>query len=335
MAACRPDTEAPGIPELYIFIWEDYFAPDTVGNFAAEFGVKVTVETFGSEEELLTGLQSRPGHYDIAIASESMVRTLRQLKLLSTLNREHLTNFTNIGERFRGLPFDPDNGYSVPYLWGTTGLAVNINYLPPDVNSWQVLWEPAYRGKLAMLNDPQEVTGVALLTLGYSLNSRDPLLLDSATQKLEEQKPLLVGYLDPIAIIEGLASGKLWAAQAYSGDALKATEGNPAVRYVIPSEGAALWVDNLVIPAGAPHRETAERFINYILRPQVGGNIVNYLYYATPNQAAEPYIRKEILDDQAIYPPNEILSHLEYYQPLDEETTRRLNRIWSELLKQQ
>lgn len=332
MGACSAQTSPAAPRELRVFNWEDYFAPDTLNNFQREFGIRVTLDTFRNEEEMLAAMQSQPGRFDVAIASGSMVATLRQLELLGTLDMERIANFVNIMQQFRGLPFDPMNRYSVPYLWGTTGLAVNKEYIPATADTWALLWEPAYRGRIAMLNEPQEVLGAALLTLGHPLNSRDSQHLEQAWQKLLEQRPLLAGYVDPVSIVEGLLSERLWAAQAYSGDALKAADYNPRILYIVPREGAALWVHNLVMPVGARHREEAEAFINYILRPDVAGDIVNYLYYASPNQAAQPFIQKEILVDASVYPAPETLDRLEHYQPLDEETGQALNRIWAQLL---
>ncbi|MBI4187118.1 MAG: spermidine/putrescine ABC transporter substrate-binding protein [Chloroflexi bacterium] len=331
VGGCSPDAEPVKARQLYIFNWEGYFAPDTLENFEKEFGVQVVLETFDSEEEMLAGLQSQPGRYDVVVASDSMVWTLRQLKLLAELDPERIPNLANIGQQFRGLPFDTDNRYSVPYLWGTTGLAVNTSYIREGERGWEVLWDAAYKGHLAMLNDAQEVSAVALLALGYSLNSRQATHLQAAEQKLLEQQPLLAGYLDSLSIVDGLVSEELWAAQLYNGDALAVAESNPSITYVIPEQGAALWVDNLVIPLGAPDRDEAQVFINYILRPEVSAAIVNYLYYATANHAAEAYIQREILEDPSIYPALETMSRLEYYQPLDEETNQRLNRIWVRL----
>lgn len=333
ISACSSAPRSPQPRELHIFNWEDYFAPDTLENFEAEHGVKVMLETFGSEEEMLAGIQSRPGGYDAVVASGSMVETLIQLKLLSILSLDNISNFANIRDDFRSSPFDPENRYSVPYLWGTTGLAINKKYVPADASTWEVLWTPAYKRHLAMLNDPQEVLGAALLALGHSLNDRDPELLEEARQKLLAQRPLLAGYLDPISLIEGLASEEIWAAQLYSGDALTAKEKNPNVIYLLPREGAALWMDHLVVPVGASHKEEAELFINYLLQPQVAGDIVNYLYYSSPNREATRYINPEILEEPSIYPEAEALSRLHYYQPLDAETNQWLNRLWAELVK--
>ena len=223
--------------ELHVFNWEDYIAPDTLKNFEQETGIRVTLQVFENEDGMLAGLQSTPGYHDVIITSRAMLSVLVELKLLEPLVLEDIPNISNIEDRFLDQTFDPGNRFSVPYLWGTMGLAFNTSRVPADSDSWQVLWDPAYSGHIAMLGDPEEVLGAALKLMGYSSSSTEPGLLEQARAKALEQKPLLAGYLDPVTIVDGLINGELWAAQSYNGDALTAAAENPDVTYVLPREG--------------------------------------------------------------------------------------------------
>ena len=182
-----------------------------------------------------------------------------------------------------------------------------------------------------MLNNKEEVIAVALKYLGYSINSNNISQLEEAKELLLQQKTLIQGYEDPITIIDKLGSGELLLAHCYSGDAYSAAEANENITFVIPEEGADLWIDNLVISVDSPHKYTAEVFINYIFEPEVHTNITNYLWYANPNVAAQELIEEEIIEDPGIYPPQNVLDKCEYFAELDSQTHSEHNRIWIEL----
>ncbi len=321
---------------LNVYNWEDYFGTTTLEDFEKKFGVKVHLETFEDEEEMISELQSHPEKHDVVITSDDTVRELIEMRLLAEIDLDNTANIKNIDNKFKNPLYDPGNRHSVPYLWGTTGIAVNRTFIKEQVDSWSVLWNPKYKGKIAMLNNPDEVVGAVLKYLGYPLNTTDPSKLEAGRQKLLEQKPLLAGYLDPIEIRDKLVSNKLWAAQIYSGEGMFSVDKNEAVEYFFPKEGAAIWVDCLCIPRDAKHKYTAELFINYILDPEVSAKIVNHLWYANCNIAARPFTEKEILESPSLYPSEEVLKKCEFFKPVGtEKEVRRAeeitNKIWSEL----
>ncbi|PIU55024.1 MAG: spermidine/putrescine ABC transporter substrate-binding protein, partial [Chloroflexi bacterium CG07_land_8_20_14_0_80_51_10] len=255
--------------ELNIYSWWDYLDPSVIEDFERKLGVKVNLSTYADEKFMLSVIQSNPGKYDLVFPTESLVGEMIQLKLLEPLDLRHIPNIKNIDPRFLNLPYDPGNGYSVPYLLGTTGIAVNTKYVAEKIDSWGILWDPQYSGKISMLNNMYAVIGLTLKYLGYSLNSTELSELEEAMAKLREQRSLLQGYLDPETCIERLVSGELWLAQAYNGDALAAREENPDIAFVIPKEGADYYMDCMAIPRDAPHKYAAEVFIDFILRPEV------------------------------------------------------------------
>jgi spermidine/putrescine transport system substrate-binding protein len=315
--------------ELNVYNWEDYFAPTTLVDFEREYGVKVNLQTYQDEEEMLSAVQSTPGGFDVIFPSDELVSRMIRLELLAPINHKNIPNLKNIDPMFLDLSYDPVNMYSVPYTWGVTGIAVNTKYVTQPVDSWGILWDANYQGRIAMLNNSYSVIGLTLKYLGYSLVSQDPAELEQARLKLLEQKPLIVGYLDPMTCINKLVSGEIWLAMAYNGDAMSAAENNPDISVVIPKEGTDFWLDCVAIPRDSPHKETAELFINYLLRPDVQAAISNYVRYATPNRAAieAGLITPEDLNNPAIYPPREGLESYRY----PGEANPLYQSIWAEL----
>jgi spermidine/putrescine-binding protein len=256
-----------------------------------------------------------------------------ELGLLSELNYDNIPNFKNISDTFKDPPYDPGNKYSVPYQWGTTGIGYDTNVFEEAPDSWAYLFDPAlasqYAGKMSMLNDSRESIGAALKYLGYSLNTTDEAQLEEAKQLLIQQKPWVATY-DSEAYEELVAAGETVIGQGYSGNFFMAAVEAEQVGYVIPKEGATIWTDNMAIPKTAPSQYTAEVFINYLLRPEVGAKITNYTWYASPNKAAEESINPEILGDPAIYPPAEVMAKLEFIRDVG-EATAVYDRIWTEV----
>lgn len=319
--------------ELHVYNWSEYIDPQIYADFEKEFGVKVIEDTFASNEDLLAKLQAGASGYDLIVPSDYMVAIMIELNLLAELNYDNIPNFQNIWDKFRDPPYDPGNKYSVPYQWGTSGIGYNLDMFEEPPDSWAYLFDPvyasAYAGKMSMLNDSRETIGAALKYLGYSLNSTDVQQLEEAKQLLIQQKQWVKTY-DSEGFEDLLAAGETVIAHGWSGDFFQAAVEAPQIWYVIPGEGATIWADNLCIPKTAPSQYTAEVFINYLLRPEVGAKVSNYTWYASPNKAAEKYINAEILEDPAIYPPAEVMDKLEFIHDVG-EATPVYDRIWTEI----
>ena len=316
---------------LNVYNWEDYLGPDTIANFEKEYGVKVNLEIYEEEQIMLSVVQSDPSKFDLIILGDRLVREMAKLRLLAPLDMENIPNFKNIGQRFKNTTYDPENKYSVAYLWGTTGIAYNTKYITAEeAKSWALLWNQKYKGKLAMLNNQFAVIGATLKYLGYSFNTPTREQVGEAREKLLEQKHLLKGYIDPINIMDMLVKEEIWAAQLYNGDALFAAGSNPDISFAIPEEGSEFYVDNVAIPRRAKHKYTAEVFINYILRPQVSADIANYQWYANANEAAKEFIDPGMLEDPSVYPPKEIMDKVNLWQDLG-DLNKDYNRIWAQL----
>ncbi|HEV8662791.1 MAG TPA: spermidine/putrescine ABC transporter substrate-binding protein [Candidatus Methylomirabilis sp.] len=315
-------------PTLTLFNWAHYMDPAVLEDFTKEFGVKVTLESYVSNEELLAKLQGGTGGYDIIVPSDYMVATLREQGLLEPLEVERVPNLKHIEPAFRDGPFDPGPAHCAPYLWGTTGIAYDSERVPaPD--SWRVLWESRYRGRISMLSDPRETIGAALKALGQSLNSTDPKTLRAAADLLRRQKPLVKVYTSD-TYAELLLAGEVWLAHAWSGDVARVAQEKPSLKYVLPKEGSTIYMDHLCIPKGAPHKKTAEALINYLLRPEVAARLVTFTRHPSPNEGARALLPPALLNDPTVLPSAEARARLEWMQDLG-ETTRLYDRLWAEL----
>jgi spermidine/putrescine transport system substrate-binding protein len=314
---------------LNIYNWSDYIAEDTVPNFEKEFGVKVNYDTYEDNEALLAKLQSGATGYDIVVPTGYMVEIMIKQGLLTPINHVNIPNLKGVSEALQDPPYDPGRKHSVPWQWGTTGFAYNSKKVTGTVDSWKLLWDPTYTGKITMLDDMRSAISVALKLLGYSLNSTSEKELMEAKKLLMEQKPLLKAYISaPVKSL--LIAGEVWLSQLWVGDTLMAKDENNDIDYCIPKEGCEIWDDNLAIPKTAPHKYTAEVWMNYCLRPEVSAAVSNFVHYATPVEAAKKRINKEDLNNPGIYPSFEVMKRLEFQKDVG-EATRIYDLIWTEL----
>ncbi len=296
--------------ELNIYIWSNYLPESVVAEFESRFNARVNIELYDSNEALLARLQSGGVSYDIIVPSDYMVTVLREQDLIEEIDRDRITNFSNLDPDFVALHYDRLNQFSIPYMWGTTGIAFRKDKVAEPVESWSIMWDSRYKDRLAMLDDVRETFGAALKSLGNSLNSTDAAEIEQAARLLARQKPLVKAY-DSGGFDQLLLSGDVWIAQAYSGQIAKAMADNPSIGYVIPKEGCTMFVDNLCIPRVAKNRELAHEFINFVLEARTAGEIANGTGYSTTNLAARGYIRPELLSNEAGYPRREDLRRCE------------------------
>lgn len=293
-ALCGDKTQLAS--ELHFFNWSDYFDPAIAEQFEALCGVKVTEDYFSSNEDMIAKIQAGNSGYDLIVPSDYAVDILARRGLLHELNRDNIPNIANLNPDQMGLYYDPSNTYSLPYQYGVTGIAYNTATYETPPDSWATLLEAGqacqHKGFTLMLDDEREAVGATLKYLGYSYNDTDPAHHAQALDKLLAQKECLAGY-NSDNYIQMLVSEEVVIAQAWTGGAALARSENESIHFVVPQEGGAIWQDNLAIPVDAPDAYTAEIFINYLLTPEVGAQLSNYIYYFTPNKAAEPLLDEE------------------------------------------
>lgn len=313
---------------LHVFTWANYVGDEIRTGFESEFGVQVSVDVFASNEDLLAKLKSGASGYDVIMPSDFMVAIMIKENLLSALDVTKIPNFKNISTQFLNRDFDPENRYSIPYTWGTAGIAFDSSVVDPAPDSLSALWDNRYSGKFSMLDDQREAIGVALKLLGYSVNTTNLSALAAAKEKLIEQKPLVKQYKNEADEI--LGTGDVAMAHCWSGDAFRAAARRPSIKYVIPKEGATQFIDTVCIPLSAPNKAIAAQFINYLLRPEINAKVTEFTKYGTCVPAARDYLPEALRNHPGIYPPAEVLNKLESLKDLG-EFTRNYDRAWTEV----
>jgi spermidine/putrescine transport system substrate-binding protein len=310
--------------ELHIYNWSDYIAEDTVPNFEKEFGVKVTYDTYESNEEMVAKLQAGATGYDIIVPSGYIIPVLVATDLITPINRKYIPNWGNISTIFLNLPTDPNNAHTVPWQWGTSGIAYRSDKVKVPVDSWAIFHDAKLKGKLTMMDDGREVIGSQLRFRGHSLNSTDAKELAQAKTDAIEAKKNLKAYLSA-PVKAQLISGDVWISQLWNGDTAQAKAEQPHLAYVVPKEGCTIWCDNMCIPKSAPNKRAAHEWMNYILRPYVGAELSETTGYGTPNAAAA-----KVMKDPVPYPTEEELERLEYQVDLGKDTAT-WDQIWTEI----
>jgi len=310
--------------ELAIYNWSDYVAPDTIPNFEKEFGVEVTYDVYESNEEMLAKLLAGASGYDLVFPTGYAVQVLVAVGLAATVDRSLITNWGNLAPLFLNLSFDPGNAHTVPYQWGVSGYAYRSDKVASPPDSWGVFFDRTYAGKMTQMDDGREVLGSFLKYRGHSVNSVDPAQLAAAKADAIAVKPSLQAYIS--APVKGqLISGDVWLAQMWNGDCTQAQAEQPAIQFVVPREGAAIWQDSLLIPINAKHKRAAHEFMNYILRPDVGAAISDTTGYGSPNVRALPLMKRPVP-----YPTADELSRLEFQTDLG-RATALVDQIWTEI----
>jgi spermidine/putrescine-binding protein len=314
---------------LHYFTWSDYVDEELIEVFERKAGAKIVVDTFSSNEELLAKLQSGASGYDLVVPSDFMVSIMIKQGLLADLDLAKIPNSKLVLDRLQRLPFDPESRYSIPYLWGTVGIGYNSEVIASPPDSWAVLWDPRFKGKISMLNDQREVFGAALRTMGHSINAKDPMIIREAKTRLMAQKSLIKTYSSE-TYHQLLAFGDVVLAQGWGGAVARAMAERPSIRYVIPKEGGTVWADCLAVLKTSRHRDLAMQFINYLLDSEVAARTTDRLLFASSNREAKHLVQATIRENPAIYPPDAALDRLEWMTDVG-EAIRFYDRAWTEL----
>jgi spermidine/putrescine-binding protein len=325
-------TQARDAGKLNIYIWSAYLPKEVLDKFTERTGIKVNFDTYDSNEALLEKLQSGVADYDLVVPSDYMVRILVAEKLIQPLDHTKLPNIANLDPRFLDKKFDAKNAHSLPYFWGTTGFGYNKAKLGA-LDSWKAIFDPKHKGRILMLDDMREVFGAALKSMGKSLNETDPAVLKQAADLLKKQKALVATY-NSGDFANILAAGDVDIAHGYNGQIAEVVAKEPEkLAYVVPKEGATLWMDNVCIPTKSRNVENVYKFLDFIMEAEVNAEIVNGVSYASANVPAKKFIRPEILNDASIYPPDEVIARCEFLEDIG-DTTTVLDQYWTEIKAQ-
>lgn len=321
---------------INVYNWGEYISNGTDGSmdvnaeFTRRTGIQVNYTTFDSNESLYAKLAGGGADYDIIIPSEYMVARLIEEGMLAELNFDNIPNFKYIDEKFRDPSYDPGSAHSVPYTWGLVGLFYNNEHVTEVPDSWSILWDEQYEGKILMFDNPRDSFAIAQCSLGLDFNSNNPDDWYAAANLLKEQKPIVQAYVMD-QIFDKMQSGEAWLAPYYSGDAAILVEENDNIGFIIPKEGTNYFVDSMCIPATSTKKAAAEAYINFMCDPEISGANMDYVGYSTPISAAKEYLDPEVVADPLHYPPEEILENTQVFVNLPQETADLLDSLWAEV----
>ena len=286
---------------LNVFNWGDYMCDTVLEAFEKEYPhIKVNYETYTTNEDMYVKIKTGGSAYDVAFPSDYMIKRMIDEGLVKEINMDNIPNYKYIDDQFKNLSYDPDNKYSVPYLWGTVGILYNKTMVTEPVDSWSILWDEKYKKQIIMSDSERDSIGVTLKMLGYSMNTKNIDELEEAKQKMIEQKPLVLAYLvdeaKDMMVAESAAMAVVW-----SGDALIAMGEYENLAYEISKEGTSYWFDCMVIPSTRRHEEEAEIFINFLCDPEMSLRNVDYIGYATPNTETMKMLVSEVITNFAAF----------------------------------
>lgn len=328
--------------ELFVYNWGEYIDDAVIEMFEEETGIHVTYDMFETNEEMYPVIEAGAVRYDVVCPSDYMIQKMVENGLLAEINFENISNLANIDPLFmeHSRSFDPENQYSVPYTWGTVGILYNTRLVeelglePPS--KWSDLWDPAYEGEILMQDSVRDAFMVALKSLGYSMNTEDPGELAQARDLLIAQKPLVQAYvIDQVR--DKMIGGEAAIGVIYSGEMLYIQEEvanlglDYSLEYVIPQEGTNLWFDSWVIPINARNKENAEKWIDFLCRPDIAKMNFDYITYSTPNSAAKAMLDEEIQNNKAIFPDMDKLVNSEVFRYLGDKVDGIYNDMWKEV----
>ena len=317
--------------KLVVYNWAEYIPDGVLADFEKETGIKVEYSTYENNEVMYSKLKIQKGKgYDIVVPSTYLVSKMRDEGLLQKVDKTKLSNFKNLMPDLLNKPYDPNNDYSIPYLWGSTGIGVNSEEIDPStVTKWADLWDSKWKNKLLLVDDVREAFGMALQKNGHSVNTKNPDEIKQAYEDLQKLMPN-VRVFNADAPREPFLAGDVNLGMIWSGEANMAQKENDKIQYIYPKEGAGFWVDSLTIPVGAENIENAHKFIDYMLKPEVGKKVVEQLGYSTPNKEVKALVDSKLQNNPIIFPPSDILSKAEFQQDVG-DAIKLYNDYWEKL----
>ncbi len=352
MTACQSSTEEGGKAAeqvVNVFNWEDYIDPEVCNMFEEETGIKVNYMCFTTVEDMIVQVEANPGAFDVCFPSDYIVERMINKGMLAEINFDNIPYADQILPHLLNPDYDQENKYSIPYMWGTVGILYNVEMMnelypefDPETASWSILWDERFERNVIMMDSIRDSMGVTLKYLGYSANSTSIPELFAARDKLIEQKQL--GVVKAYQVDETkdkMAAGEAAMAVMWSGDAMyaidKAGDDIP-LDYFVPVEGSNVWCDAAVIPTTAKNKENAEKFINFLCRPDIAALNWNYIWYSTPNMGAIELIEDpesdyfyEYTDDVRLSPTTELMDKCEFFRDIPEDYLSVYEALWMDL----
>lgn len=314
-----------------VYTWSGVIPDFAIQQFEKETGIKVNFSTYDSNEVMYAKLKAdKNPAYDVVEPSSYYIDRMRRQDMLEALDKSKLPYFSNLNSNFLNQPYDPKSGYSIPFIWGVTGIFLNKDYRSPNsIKRWSDLWDKKYGDQIMLLDDSREVFSMAMCVLGYSVNDGNPEHIKQAYLKLKELLPNIKLFNSaPISILidEDATLGMVW-----NGDLFKAQKENSQLAFIYPKDKFVIWVDNFAIPKNAPHRENAYKFLNFMLRADVAKAVALDNNFPTANAAARKLLPAEIRDNPTVYPSKEVLQRGEFQTDIGDEALALYEKYWERL----
>ncbi len=326
-SGCGSKTASKGVVNVYN--WGEYIDTDLITQFEQETGIKVNYKTYESNEQMYSVLKQGGVSYDVVVPSDYMVSRMIQEDMLAPLDYSKIPNFSLISDSMKKRNYDPDNKYSVPYMWGTLGIIYDSTVVG-EIDSWGALFDAKNSGKILMIDNSRDAMGIALKYLGYSMNTTDKTELDKAYALLKEQKPLLQGYVMD-QVFDKLESGEAPIGVYYAGDYLTMHQENPNLKFCLPKEGSNLFGDAMCVLKNAENKENAEAFINFMSGTEQSMANSKFIGYTSPNKEVESKIDIDAFTRSIMYPDETALAKCERYINLPQDTLDYYDKLWVEL----
>ena len=329
------DGKDPG--KLNIYNWGEYFDPEALEMFEEETGIDVTYDEYETNEAMYPIISKGAAEYDLVCPSDYMIERMIREDLVEEIDWSHVPNRANVDEEYWEFAsaYDAENKYSVPYLWGTVGILYNKSMVSEPIDSWSVLWDTKYQDNILMQKSVRDAFGVTLKYLGYSLNTTEESEIEEAKQKLLEQKKS--GVVQAYVVDEvrdKMIAGEAAIGVIYSGEALTCQNENPDLEYVIPKEGSNLWMDSWVIVKGAKNKENAEKFLDFLCRPEIMAMNFEYITYSIPSTAGKELLDEEYQNSSIVFPALDSLTDCEVFKYLGPEADEIYNEKWKEVMSE-
>lgn len=321
--------------ELRIYTWSDYFDQAVIKQFEKESGVKVILGTYDNNEEMFDEIKKKGAkNYDVAFPSTYFLDRMARLGMLQPLDHSKLPNMKNMNKALLNKPYDPKNTYSTPYMWGSTAIAVNTKKInPAGIKSWNALWNPAFKGRVFLMDDVREVFGMGLRSSAFSGNDTNPEHIKTAYDKLLKLMPgvkVMSSEKPGEYFRKNLVDiGMIWSSEIFT-----MSDTHPHIKYIFPDEGAIFWVDSIVIPKGAQNLDSAHLFINFMMKPDVAKKNSEYTGCATANQSAVSLLDKKIQNNKTVYPDPTDLVRGEFQTDVGNAISL-YEKYWESLKKEQ
>ncbi len=319
---------------LNVYNWGLYISDGSDGGmdinkeFEELTGIKVNYTTYDTNESMYAKIKSGGADYDVVVPSDYMIGKMIKEGLLAKLDFSNIPNMSLIGSQYKGRDYDPGDEYCVPYTWGVVGIIYNTTMVEGEIDSWNALWDPAYKGNVLMFNNSRDAFAIASKKLGLSLNPSTAEEVQQAAEELKKQKSVVQAYVMD-EIFDKMEGGEAALAPYYAGDAIVMMEENPDLAFAIPKEGTNYFVDAMCVPATSAHKEAAEMYINFMCETEVALANCEFIGYSTPQVEAEQLLPDELKNSPIMYPSQEVLANTETFNVLSDELNKAMDEAWS------